>query len=193
MFSGAWRISTTAGRGPYEASVTADRYCSYGVKPIHQTGAPGCLRRSTKPTSGSKGWTILPQAVSRAGAFSCSKVAPGPAKRRSRRSSSPPAPRRESRRSTSRCRKPRTSFALALCRTAGRWRESRSSNWCRRKACSTTTSSRACSILLIWSSAKRPNASSKRSRRSNRAALCSTACQKFGCWRNPRSVIAVKS
>ena len=56
-------------------------------------------------------------------------------------------------------------------RTAGRSTASTFSSWCRPKACSTTNSSRACFIPPISSSAKRPSASSKRSRRSSRTRV----------------------
>ena len=72
------------------------------------------------------------------------------------------APRPARSASTSRCRRPSANCATARRRTAGRsTTASRSSSWCRRKACSTPSSSRACSIPPTSNSAKPPSRSSK--------------------------------
>ena len=66
--------------------------------------------------------------------------------------------------STSAWPRPSRSCAPARARTAGRsTTRSRSSSWCRRKACSIPSSSRACSIRPTSSWARRPSASSRRS------------------------------
>ena len=82
-------------------------------------------------------------------------------------------------------------------RMAGISKGSTFSSWFRRKACSTKTSSRACFIPRTSNSAKRPSASSKRSKRSSPSGWCSTASPKSGSLRNRslryrRQILALK-
>ena len=62
----------------------------------------------------------------------------------------------------------------------------------RPKACSTTSSSKACFTRPISNWAKRPSAFSRRSRRILRSGSCSTACRKSGCLRKARCVIGAR-
>ena len=79
-------------------------------------------------------------------------------------------------------------------RMAGRWTTaSRSSSCCRPKACSMPSSSRACSIPPTSNSAKPPSRFSRRSSASSRAAWCSTACPRSGCWRKARCATGGRS
>ena len=74
----------------------------------------------------------------------------------------------------------------ALPRTAGRWAtKSRSSNWCRPRACSIPSSSRACCIRRT-SSRRNHQADFEAVERVKPSAWCSTACPKSGCWRRVR-------
>ena len=70
---------------------------------------------------------------------------------------------------------------------------SKFSNCCRPKACSIPSSSRACCIPRISNSAKPPSRFSRRSNARGRAAWCSTASPRSGCWRKVRCATAGRS